>query len=204
MDTFMALYYGPYMRVWVPERVLDTSIKTCLNENCSKHKIYAHTSFCPTCGSKVDVFEYKKPSRMNLHEFFIEKFSDEDLFTVVYPDDTDYVLAVANRKGQGGFRFEDEADVEIIDENYASVADRSKFDDWDNKVATKTGKKVQKVSIILDNFIDKLSIMIDNFKYLFLQLINPKKVYCLDTGLINTVSFKFSENKMTIICYQVR
>jgi len=27
------------------------------------------------------------------------------------------------------------------------------------------------------------------------QLANPKKIYCLDTGLINAISFKFSENK---------
>ena len=26
------------------------------------------------------------------------------------------------------------------------------------------------------------------------QLANPKKLYCLDTGLINAVSFRFSEN----------
>lgn len=27
------------------------------------------------------------------------------------------------------------------------------------------------------------------------QTINPKKIYCLDTGLVNSVSFKFSENR---------
>ena len=27
------------------------------------------------------------------------------------------------------------------------------------------------------------------------QMVNPKKVYCIDTGLINAVSFQFSENK---------
>ena len=27
------------------------------------------------------------------------------------------------------------------------------------------------------------------------QIINPKKIYCLDTGLVNSISFKFSENR---------
>ncbi|MFH1439430.1 MAG: ATP-binding protein [Candidatus Woesearchaeota archaeon] len=31
------------------------------------------------------------------------------------------------------------------------------------------------------------------------QLVNPQKVYCIDTGLINAVSFKFSENKGRIL-----
>jgi predicted AAA+ superfamily ATPase len=31
------------------------------------------------------------------------------------------------------------------------------------------------------------------------QIVNPKKIYCLDTGLINAISFKFSENKGRII-----
>lgn len=31
------------------------------------------------------------------------------------------------------------------------------------------------------------------------QLVNPRKAYCIDTGLINAVSFKFSENKGRII-----
>ncbi len=31
------------------------------------------------------------------------------------------------------------------------------------------------------------------------QLANPKKIYCLDTGLINSLSFRFSENKGRLI-----
>lgn len=31
------------------------------------------------------------------------------------------------------------------------------------------------------------------------QLANPKKIYCLDTGLVNSISFKFSENKGRLI-----
>ena len=27
------------------------------------------------------------------------------------------------------------------------------------------------------------------------QLMNPKKIYCIDTGMVNSISFKFSENK---------
>ena len=27
------------------------------------------------------------------------------------------------------------------------------------------------------------------------QLANPKKVYCIDTGLVNSLSFRFSSNK---------
>jgi predicted AAA+ superfamily ATPase len=31
------------------------------------------------------------------------------------------------------------------------------------------------------------------------QLANPKKIYCLDTGLVNSISFRFSENKGRLI-----
>ena len=31
------------------------------------------------------------------------------------------------------------------------------------------------------------------------QIANPKKIYCLDTGLVNSISFKFSENKGRLI-----
>jgi predicted AAA+ superfamily ATPase len=31
------------------------------------------------------------------------------------------------------------------------------------------------------------------------QIANPKKMYCLDTGLVNSISFRFSENKGRLI-----
>ncbi len=31
------------------------------------------------------------------------------------------------------------------------------------------------------------------------QLVNPRKIYCVDTGLVNSVSFKFSENRGRLI-----
>ncbi len=31
------------------------------------------------------------------------------------------------------------------------------------------------------------------------QLANPKKIYCLDTGIVNSISFRFSENKGRLI-----
>lgn len=110
------LFYGPYMRVWMPAVLVEKHTETCTNPGCSKHMKNVDTPYCPACGAKVDVLRYNKESEQNLHDFLEEKFNDCDMFQVVYPDDGDYVLAVPNRTSdQGGRHFEDDSEIEIID-----------------------------------------------------------------------------------------
>jgi len=69
-----------------------------------------------------------------------------------------------------------------------------------------TYKKIKDVSQIknvhtIKNYVDYLSnayliIILERFSFrLKKQTIAPKKVYCIDTGLINSVAFRFSDNK---------
>lgn len=115
MSMYRNLYYGPYFRIWMPSVEIETSIKTCINERCEKHKKYMSTKHCPNCGSPVKEIDYKKTSQLNLHEFLKEEFNNEDLFTPVYPDDVDYIVAVSNNTSyQGGARFKDSSQTEVF------------------------------------------------------------------------------------------
>lgn len=132
MSNYRQLYHGPYMRIWMPVIEITVKIKTCINEGCTKHKEYAPTSFCPTCGSRAEEFSYQKSSQMNLHEFLDEELDDEDMFTAVYPDNVDYIIAVPNRPNrQGGHYFEDESRTEILnDEKPPPVHSEFEHEDW--------------------------------------------------------------------------
>lgn len=116
MGANRELYYGVYMRVYMPPKEVKKKIKTCLDKECMRHMQYVSTPFCPLCGGKIDEFEYIKPSFENLHELLSEDLDDEDLFQVVYPDDKDFVIALPNNfKTQGGFLFTYDTSTEIVD-----------------------------------------------------------------------------------------
>ena len=57
----------------------------------------------------------------------------------------------------------------------------------------------------IKNYIDYLSatyliFLLEKFSFkLKQQMISPKKVYCIDTGIINSIAFQFSENKGRLI-----
>lgn len=115
MGMYRRLFYGPYMRIWLPEEEIEKSEKSCTKEECPKHKQYTNTNFCATCGSRVEVIRWKEASQINLHEFLEEELGNEDMFIPVYPDDVDYIIAVPNIVStQGGFYFDDESKTEIM------------------------------------------------------------------------------------------
>lgn len=126
-------YFGPYMRVWMPETESSISTQTCTNEGCEKYGKHVASKFCPQCGSLVATVLMKKWSRLNLHEFLEKELNNIDMFQVVYPDDVDYVIAVSNiTSKQGGTFFEDESEVEVLifqDNKQKFEADFEK-EDW--------------------------------------------------------------------------
>ena len=116
MSAMRKLYYGVYMRVYMPAKEVEMTTKTCLDKKCIRHMKYASTPFCPLCGGIVDTFKYNKPSFENLHELLAEELNNEDLFQVVHPDDKDFVIAVPNNyKTQGGVNFTNDTSTEIVD-----------------------------------------------------------------------------------------
>jgi len=133
MSNYRQLYYGPFMRVWMPEVTVGVNSKTCTNEKCEKHGEHIHHNFCPHCGAEVKHLLIQKPSHLNLHEFLEEELNDQDLFTAVYPDNVDYIIAVSNRRaGQGGVFFEDDPKTEVLLLGKEMTYDKSYFDkeDW--------------------------------------------------------------------------
>lgn len=135
MGNYRQLYFGPYMRIWMPEVTVSVPSQTCTNEDCKKHGEYIRHKFCSYCGSPVERINIEKPSHLNLHQFLLEEFNDEDMFTAVYPDNVDHIIAVPNRRDrQGGTRFQDNSETEILvlsgnlEEQYMADFDR---EDWE-------------------------------------------------------------------------
>jgi len=99
----------------MPEVMTSIPSQTCISKSCEKHGEHLRHKFCPYCGSPVEIINIRKSSHLNLHEFLLEEFKDEDLFTAVYPDDVDYIIAVPNRRDrQGGTYFHDDPRTEIL------------------------------------------------------------------------------------------
>ena len=133
MSNYRRLYYGPYMRVWMPEITVGVGSRTCTNERCKKHGEHIRYNFCSCCGAEVKNITIQKPSHLNLHEFLEEELNDQDLFTAVYPDNVDYIIAVPNRLSvQGGVFFEDEPKTEVLLLGKEMTYDKSYFEkeDW--------------------------------------------------------------------------
>lgn len=140
---YRQLYFGPYMRVWMPEIIASNDIQTCVNEKCEKHGEYLHTKFCPYCGSEVKNVTLQKPSQLGLHEFLEKELNDEDMFTAVYPDNVGFIIVVSNRRSSQGGKFLDDDGVEtefvILSDSPMDMSDFEK-EDW-KKFANALGKK---------------------------------------------------------------
>lgn len=147
MSMYRQLYFGPYIRVWMPETEYEVDRKTCTNfSKCGNYGIYLHTEFCEKCGSEVKNITIKMKSQLNLNEFLEEELDDEDLFTPVYPDDADFILAVPNCGGQGGTNFEDSPDTEIlVISDRPRISDMTIFDqkDWKKFITALFDKKIK-------------------------------------------------------------
>jgi len=117
-------FYGPYMRIWLPDQEYSYSMKTCPSVDCIKHKTYISEKYCSKCGCEVIELKYSETHQVNLHEFLEEELGYGDLFIEVEPHNTDYILAVPNFiSKQGGWHFEDCDQTEILTLSRDSVQD---------------------------------------------------------------------------------
>ena len=109
------VFYGPYMRIWLP-KIENEEIETiCPNETCVKYKKRASSKFCSECGSEIEEIKITEFDEPDLGEFLEEEFNDRDMFIGVSPEELDYVLTLPNNVSrQGGFYYEDGCQTEIL------------------------------------------------------------------------------------------
>jgi len=144
-------FYGPYMRIWLPQVEIDQSVRTCSNEGCDnrKNRRSIDSKCCPDCGNTVENLNYKVSCQENLVEFLDEEFGDCDLFIEVDPRDTDYILAVPNNVSrQGGWHFEDSPKSEIVSFNRDGISVDPNWvwfekEDWQKLIKTLAEKDIK-------------------------------------------------------------
>lgn len=118
MANYNCYYFGPYVKVYPPERSYMDAIVTCTSVKCAYHGKYISTVFCGNCGSPVGKTKVLRQGHLSLHDF-LDKELEEDLFSIIHMDGKDYAFFISNHKDQGGFRIHQHGDYPIpLDLNF--------------------------------------------------------------------------------------
>lgn len=133
MGVHAHLYLGPYVECTIPVRIEEVQVEGCPNTSCPKEKpkSYYHrvtTTFCATCGTKIEMLTIKTERRPSHYDVL-----PDDVLTELNTSDSKkntLYLAPNRIRGAAGRKFHLDADLDHHVDMEPSAFNRSAEIEW--------------------------------------------------------------------------